>query len=324
MQAARRKVVAACDHSMPRRGHGHTGDSMYWWNDQLSVLRRKCLTEWRKFTRSNGDPLLREAWKKAKLALRQCIKETRLQCWKDLIEKVEKDPWNLAFKIVTKRLMNERNTPDLDNADSVKYIVRSLFSHVEPLQRQDRSSCVVRREELFTLEELKRAGGRLKANTAPGNNEVLNEILKEVIVTYPEILLEAFNSFLRERFFVDWKKQGLVLLRKGNKLLEDASSYRLICLLDTMGKLLVEMILQRLYGHMVGENGLTENQFGSWKGSSRVDAIQAVVDIATKARRGTDKRKGFCALISVDIRNTFNTARRNVCTEAMVWKKVPD
>ena len=52
-------------------------------------------------------------------------------------------------------------------------------------------------------------------------------------------------------------------MRKGNKPLGDASSYRPICLLDTMGKLLEEMILQRLQGHMVGENGLSENQFGS-------------------------------------------------------------
>ena len=29
MRAARRKVVAACEHSMPRHGHGRTGDSMY-------------------------------------------------------------------------------------------------------------------------------------------------------------------------------------------------------------------------------------------------------------------------------------------------------
>ena len=77
--AARRKVVAACDHSMPRRGHGCTGDSMYWWNDQLSVLRRKCLTARLRFTRSKGDFLLRGAWKKAKLALRPGIKKSRLQ-----------------------------------------------------------------------------------------------------------------------------------------------------------------------------------------------------------------------------------------------------
>ena len=121
-----------------------------------------------------------------------------------MIGEVEKDPWGLAFKIVTKRLVTRRKTPDLNNPDRVKYIVRSLFPHVEPFQGQDRSSCVFRLEELFTLEELKRAGARLKANTAPGIDGVPNEILKESIGAYPEILLEAFNSCLREvRFFVD-------------------------------------------------------------------------------------------------------------------------
>ena len=140
------------------------------------------------------------------------------------------------FKIITKRLVTRRKIPGLDNADRVKYILRSLFPHVESFRRYVRSSCMVRREELFTLEELTRAGGRLKANTAPGIDGVPNEILNEVIGAYPEILLEAFNSCLRERrFFVDWKKQKLVLLRKGNKPLEGNSSYRPICLLDTMG-----------------------------------------------------------------------------------------
>ena len=76
-------------------------------------------------------------------------------------------------------------------------------------------------------------------------------------------------------------------MRKGNKPLEDASSYRPICLLDTMGKLLEEMILQRLQGDMVSEKGLSDNQFGFRKRRSTVNAIKAVVDIATKGRRGT-------------------------------------
>ena len=173
--------------------------------------------------------------------------------------------------------MTRRKTPGLDNLDQVQYIVRNLFPHVEPFQRQDRSSCVVRREELFTLEELKRAGGRLKARTAPGIEGVPNEILKEVIRAYLEILLEAFDSCLREgRFFADWKKQRLVLLRKGNKPLGTPSSCRSICLLDTMGKLLEELILQRLQTLLVGNNGLSENQFGFRKGRYTVDAIQAV------------------------------------------------
>ena len=48
---------------------------------------------------------------------------------------------------------------------------------------------------------------RLKANTAPGIDGIPNAIVKEVIAVYPEILLEAFNSCLREGgFFADWKR----------------------------------------------------------------------------------------------------------------------
>ena len=86
---------------------------------------------------------------------------------------------------------------------------------------------MVRCKNLFTLEELKRAGGRLKANTAPGIDGVTNKILKEVIALYPEIFLEGFNCCFREgKFFGEWKRQRLGLLRKGEKSLKDALSYK--------------------------------------------------------------------------------------------------
>ena len=91
-----------------------------------------------------------------------------------------------------------------------------------------------------------------------------------------------------------------------------------------MEKLLAEMIVQRLQSHMDGKNSFLENQLSFRKGRSTMDAIQAVVDIATKARRETGKRKGFCALISIDIRNAFNTARWKNCIETMMRKKVLD
>ena len=158
VRSTRQKVVAACDDSMPRRKRRQAKGSMFWWNDQLAALRRECLAARRRFTRSKGDSLLHEAWKREKAALRRGIKKSRLQCWKDLKGEVEKDPWGLAFKIVTKKLVTRRKTPGLDNLDRVKYIVRCLFPHVGSFQRQGRSSCVVQRKELFTLEEQKRAG----------------------------------------------------------------------------------------------------------------------------------------------------------------------
>ena len=115
VRSAWQKVVAACDNSMPRRKRRQARGSMYCWNDQLATLRRECLAARQRFTRSKGDLLLHEAWKRAKAALRRGIKKSRLQCWKDLIGEVEKDPWGLAFKIVTKKLVTRRKTPGLDN-----------------------------------------------------------------------------------------------------------------------------------------------------------------------------------------------------------------
>ena len=155
VRSARRKVAASCDYSMPRRKRRQAKCSMYWRNDQLAALRRECLAARPKFPRSNGDAMLHDTWKRANTALRRGIKKSRLQWWKDLIGEVEKDPWGLAFKIFTKILVTRRKTMGLDNSDRVKYIVRSLFPHVEPFQRQDRISCVVRREELFTSEEIR-------------------------------------------------------------------------------------------------------------------------------------------------------------------------
>ena len=55
--------------------------------------------------------------------------------------------------------------------------------------------------------------------------------------------------------------------------------------LDTMGKLLEEWILQKLQSHLVGEHNPSEHQFGLRKGQSTVDAIQPVVDIVIKAKK---------------------------------------
>ena len=69
---------------------------------------------------------------------------------------------------------------------------------------------------------------------------------------------------------------------------------------------------------------LLEESLREASGRSTVDAIQALVNIATNARNGTGKRKGFCTLISIDIRNAFNTGRWNICIEAIMRKNVPD
>lgn len=323
---ARHAVIAACDHSMPRRGRtGNERKPIYWWSDELAQLRKECHSARRRFTRSKGDPLLQAEWHSARKILKRAIRRSQLRCWKDLIGDVENDPWGLAFKIVTKKLVTRHRPPGSDNPDWVLRIIRGLFPRAEKWTREDYTSCLVQREELFTLEELKHVGKALRSGKAPGIDGIPNEILKMVIEVYPEILLNAFNACLSAgEFFSDWKKQRLVLLRKGSKPLDEISSFRPLCLLDTMGKLLEGLVLHRLQNHLVGLNSLSDGQYGFRKGMSTIDAILAVVDKARMAKEGWGARKkGFCALVSIDIRNAFNSARWDICIEAIRRKGVP-
>ena len=113
-----------------------------------------------KFTCSKGDPLLREVWKKSKISSEARHNEKPTSVLERLDRGSREGPMGSRLQNSTKRLVTRRRTPGLKNADRVKYIVRSLFPHIQPLPRQDRSSCVVRREELFTLEAGDRPGAK--------------------------------------------------------------------------------------------------------------------------------------------------------------------
>ena len=145
--------------------------------------------------------------------------------------------------------------------------------------------------ELFGMGELQEAG-RLQAGKATGPDGIPYEVLRVILEIWPELLFEMYNSCLSKGVFPSrWKQQKLVLLRKRKKPRNEPSSYRPICLIDTMGKLLERMLLQRLETHVEERGGLSPRQYGFRKGRSTVDAILEVVNTAKKVKRAIGGRE---------------------------------
>ena len=88
----------------------------------------------------------------------------------------------------------------------------------------------------------------------------------------------------------------------------DPSSYRPICLLDTLGKLLERVIKNRLTTYSEGEGGLANTQYGFRKGRSTVDAISRVVATADTALKKTRSGNRYCAIVTIDVKNASNSA----------------
>uniref|UniRef100_A0ABD2WEJ2 Reverse transcriptase domain-containing protein n=1 Tax=Trichogramma kaykai TaxID=54128 RepID=A0ABD2WEJ2_9HYME len=113
----------------------------------------------------------------------------------------------------------------------------------------------------------------------------------------------------------------------GCKPPDEPSSYRPLCMLDTAGKILERIICGRLEAYTERPGGLSERQYGFRRGRSTIDAIEDVISTAREAIAGKRWRRGtkkYCAVVTLDVRNAFNSARWDNILTALRRLLVPD
>lgn len=322
-------LTRACDASMPRQVKPRNARTpVYWWNDGIANLRSACLRARRRFQRARSDEA-REArrvvYKTAKAALGKAIKQSKTNCFGNLCQEANNTPWGDAYKIVMAKLKSGAAVIDRSPA-AMSRIVQGLFpqhgvTRWPPTPYRDMG--LTAEESRITNEELIKAAAALKVNKAPGPDGIPNQVLKLAIEENPDMFRSVLQNCLDDGVFPDrWKRQRLVLLPKPGKPPGDPSAYRPICLIDTAGKLLERVILNRLTIYL--ERGLSNSQFGFRQGRSTVDAIKAVLETAEIAIE--PKRRGlrFCAIVTLDVKNAFNSASWEAIASALHRLRVPD
>ena len=248
----------------------------------------------------------------ARAAFKREINQSKTNCYKELCRESDADPWGNAYRIVMKKIKGPA-TPAERCPDKLKTIVDGLFPQHEatiwPPTPYDDGMAAITAGSRVANDELLVVAKSLKAKKAPGPDGISNVALKTAVLAFPDMFRTTLQKCLEEGYFPDrWKIQKLVLLPKPGKPPGDPSSYRPICLLDTLGKLLERIILNRLTQCTENESGLSERQFGFRKGLSTVDAIRDVVQSAKKASIQRRRGNRFCAIITIDVKNAFNSA----------------
>ena len=125
-------ISAACDASMPTRSTREKRRANYWWNDDISELRKKCLALRRKSVRANrrrqaGQPdTLFAELDSAKKALKRAIKKSKNQCWNNLCDELDEDPWGKVYQIAVRGLGKQSRIPPMEPA-IIERIIGDLF-----------------------------------------------------------------------------------------------------------------------------------------------------------------------------------------------------
>lgn len=322
-------LTRTCNASMRKRKSGTNKAPVYWWTEEIAELRKDCIRARRLYVRTRGrvgNELHRQSLNAKRKILKLAIRRSKRLCFLEICDDIEKNPFGLAYKLVRKKLKC-LSTPSPMEATALSKIVTHLF----PEQRAPTWNNQ-RLEETFnfpevTLPEIQEAVSRFEDKKAPGPDGIPNLVLKEAVKCSPYQILRLVNSCLKYGSFPPiWKRQKLVLLPKDKKPLEDPSSYRPLCMIDTSGKLLERIICNRLEEFIVASDGLSKTQYGFRKQMSTIDAIQMVVKIARNAIEGSSWRKGskeYCVLVTLDVKNAFNTANWENIVNALVRLNTP-
>lgn len=329
VRATMELIHKACKASMPLKKtlHGNKKPA-YWWTDEVAEQRKWCLKCRRKATRTRrrGETEAAAAaqlYKQAKKGLRKIILKSKRASWEMLRSEIELDPWGLGYKVVMKKLGKLAPSP-LMNAEETQHIVDTLFpTHPD---REERKYVVENSEiPMFTEEELLKAVSAMKSGKAPGPDGVPTEALKVTARSCPSILLNMYNKSLEEGMFhKQWKEQRLVLVSKGKGDPRSPSAYRPLCMLNTAGKLLERLLKPRLVTAIREGGDLSNKQYGFRCGRSTIDAIQEVGKIARVAQTGNHFSRKIVLLVTLDVKNAFNSARWPDIMQALeITFKVP-
>uniref|UniRef100_A0ABD2WNF7 Reverse transcriptase domain-containing protein n=1 Tax=Trichogramma kaykai TaxID=54128 RepID=A0ABD2WNF7_9HYME len=323
-------ITSACDASIAKSSGRRRRCAVYWWTSEIADLWCSCLRAQRLAQRARGRPnegASQASYASARRLLRVAIKTSKRRCWRQLCDEVDSDIWGRPYRIAMLRLRCPQ-TRQPSSPLLVRGAVAALFPRVPSgpaLQLPRRAGELV---PAVTLEELKGAQSRIRERSAPGPDGVPNMALKLAIAARSDVFLRINTTCLETGVFPSsWKRQRLVLLPKPGKPPDEPSSYRPLCMLDTAGKILERIICGRLEAFTEGPGGLSERQYGFRKGRSTIDAIEDVISTAREAiagKRWYHGTKKYCAVVTLDVRNAFNSARWDNILAALRRLLVPD
>ncbi|KAF2363931.1 Reverse transcriptase domain [Trinorchestia longiramus] len=166
----------------------------------------------------------------------------------------------------------------------------------------------------LTMEELNSSLSALK-NKAPEQDGVYDRFLQKLPLHWKKELLCVYNTSLYTGCVPPGWKWGIwLLILKPGKDPEQVSSYRPICLLSCIGKLMERMIQRRLEYWVETNNLLLGEQAGFRRGKSTMDSLLIVKDFITN----TFSRKQICVAVYLDLDGAYDS----VWHEGIIYKLI--
>ncbi|GBM90624.1 Putative protein in type-1 retrotransposable element R1DM [Araneus ventricosus] len=259
------------------------------------------------------------------------IEKNRLKALRRRAQRAPQDQRNARFQFHKEELKKKAIKPAeliaLNNQDpsgNHLKIAQDILEKIFPHPANSNSSTYIppctANDCPFTKGEVATVIHHLSKGKAPGPDGIDNIIIQQIFKKFPFLLMELFNTCLKLAKFPDPLKVGnIILFHKHGKSKTEASSYRPISLLPTIGKVLEKLLTQRLNFHLEKNNRLSNLQYGFREGRSTEMAITKLLDTIRKGKANGD----HVLVLSIDIKGAFDNIQHSAIASYLDNSKCP-
>lgn len=302
-----------------KSGKNKIRDPTFWWDRECSQKLEEKSNAFKIF-RSTG---LREhyfEYKKTEAAFTRTTKSKKRNYWKNFVESLDKDVSLSTLWSVARKMRNCKTRTESMTEYSEQWIDQFVEKVCPPYVPTNVKYFSNSRAEIFgnlgtplSLYEFDMALSSSN-NTAPGLDKIKMAVLKNLPEVAREALLQIFNDLLEQNVCPDdWRQIKVVSIQKPGKNPSLPESYRPICLLSCIRKLLERMLLNRLELWAEKQNVFSETQYGFRKGRGTRDCLAL---LASNAQLSINKKQE-CASVFLDISGAYDSIVVNILVDKM-------
>ena len=304
-----------------------------WWNHDLETMKK----EMRKAKRKNAVNYF-----DIKQKYEDAILKAKNDSWRKFLTECERaSDVYIRYRILCKERVNQTLSPietenglTLNPEESAKKILDENFPDLDVARltekqqkiKQDVAEYISRehpvsaREPEVTQDEVKYAINSFASFKAPGPDGIPAAMLQHLSEIIIPIFTKIINSCLQIGYFPDdWKIGNAIFLKKPGKPDKEAKSYRVITLLNVLGKVMEKILVRRLRYHSDKEEWISKSQFGFRPKFSSETAVMNITNKIFNAFKGRKEK----LLTFLDVQSAFNEMWTDGCLHRLICRQCP-
>jgi ribonuclease HI len=309
-------ITKAAEKSIPKKKLGPNPKP--WWNENLKNLRKTMILNSRSL-KANISNFTKQQYLIARNSYFQAIKKAKRNHWNLFLEKSDPKSIFKAFSYTNSQLVEKIPEIKSINSENMESTFqgkcnsfRKLLFPTPPKANLPNWDKYIPRQwkwpKLSKIELKNACLGKIKGKT-PGPDLITQEIISRAYKTIPHVFYRLYSKLLNSGYHpTNWRQATGAILKKPNK--PDYSipkAYRIISLLNCLGKISERIFAQRLSYLAETTNLLHNSQIGGRKKKSAIDAallLQNEVELNKELKLKT-------SILFVDIQGAFDHVAKN-------------